>query len=179
MTGGWRAGAVVLAGVAALAVGGCSDGGSGGPSAAASSTPASSVPPLPEITVDPSEAAADPGAPPSVGEFCAPYVAMRRTIEAIDYGADDAQVAAQLAPVMREWAAQVPDLAHPPGIDQAVWDGLQLLARRILALPEEPTLDDIEGVEDDLDGRDRRLIVAASSWFADNCLLEPGRKKQE
>ena len=122
--------------------------------------------------VDPGDAASDTAAPASVGEFCAPYVEMRRTLEGIDYTLDDDEIARQMVPVMKEWAAQVPDLERPPGLSDDVWAGLTLLARRIAALPDEPTSQQLDAVEKDLSRADQQLIVAASKWFQDNCVLD-------
>lgn len=157
--------AATVATAALLAVSGC--GGSEDDRPLGASSPTA----LPTVHVDPSRAAADTGAPASVGEFCAPYVEMRRTLGRIDYTGDDDAVAAQMAPVMRAWAEQVLSLDRPPGIDDDVWNGLQLLAKRILRLPEEPTRRQLDAVEGDLTRSDQRLITRASDWFAANCVL--------
>lgn len=169
MLGGRTAGALVLASVALLGVAGC--GGSDDDPAAGSSSSASSSGPA-KVDVDPTEAASDTAAPASVGEFCAPYVEMRRTLEGIDYTLDDDEIARQMVPVMKEWAEQIPDLERPPGLADDVWDGLQLLARRITALPENPTKEQLDAVQKGMSPADQRLIVAASKWFQRNCVLD-------
>lgn len=163
------AGAVLLTALAGLGLAGCG-GTEDDPGADASPTAASSGPT--RVEVDPSEAASDSAAPASVGEFCAPYVEMRRTLEGIDYTLDDDEIARQMVPVMKEWADQVPDLERPPGLSDEVWDGLQLLARRISALPDEPTGKQLDAVDHDLSRADQQLISAASDWFQRNCVLD-------
>jgi hypothetical protein len=109
--------------------------------------------------------------PGSVAAFCAPYVQMRQALEALDYRGDPDRIAAEMAPVMRAWAEQVPDLERPPGIADDVWVGLRLLAKRILRLPLRPSRRQLDAVEGDLTRDEQRLITEASDWFAANCDL--------
>ncbi len=114
-------------------------------------------------------AAADPEAPASVEEFCAPYLTMVAGIEGLDRDSDPDALAAQIGTVLRTWAEQVPDLERPPGISDDVWDGLGVLADRIVALPDPPSMADIDAVESDLPPDQQRSIVAAQRWFRKNC----------
>jgi hypothetical protein len=111
-------------------------------------------------------------APASVAAFCAPYVEMRQALEALDYSGDADQIAAEMAPIMRTWAEQVPGLERPPGIADDVWVGLRLLAKRILRLPAHPSRRQLDAVEGDLTRDEQRLITEASDWFAGNCDLD-------
>ena len=111
------------------------------------------------------------GRPASVAEFCAPYVEMRQALDALDYSGDADTIAAELAPIMRTWAEQLPGLQRPPGIEDDVWVGLRLLAKRILRLPARPTRRQLDAVEGNLTEDERRLITDAGNWFEANCDL--------
>jgi hypothetical protein len=122
--------------------------------------------------VDPTEAASDDQAPASVGEFCAPYVEMVRTLDGIDYKQPNADIALEMSAVMRTWAEQMPDLEQPPGLPDDVRSGLLLLAERIEALPDEPTYAELTAVETGLPRQKQELISTASRWFKDNCRFD-------
>ena len=72
---------------------------------------------------------------------------------------------------MKRFAAQVDDFPKPPGMDEATWAGVQTLARRIETLPDHPTSDDIEAVEDELSSADKHAVEAAAAWFRSSCGL--------
>jgi len=108
----------------------------------------------------------------AVAAVCTPYAAMVGAIQdAASTSTDRDEVAAAIGPVMKEFAARVPDLERPPGISPATWHGVQALAARILELPDEPTYAEIEGVEDQLSSQEREAVEAARDWFLSNCGL--------
>lgn len=125
-----------------------------------------------EVHVDPSEAASTAEVPVSVGELCAPYIEMVETLERIDYTQGEDEIALAIAPVMREWAAQIPDLERPPGLADRVWEGLLILGKRIERLPEEPTYAQLEAVANRLTDEQQKLVSAASEWFRTRCRSE-------
>lgn len=108
--------------------------------------------------------------PASVAAVCAPYSAMVDAVqEAALSHTDPDEIAAAIAPVMKEFAAQVPDLERPPGVSAEVWRGIEALAERILALPDRPTDAEIEAVEDQLTVEQRNAVAAAADWFRATC----------
>jgi hypothetical protein len=110
--------------------------------------------------------------PESVTAVCGPYVEMARAIKSAGFGgADPDELAAAIAPVMKEFAAQVPTLERPPGVSAATWRGVEALAERILALPDHPTYADVEAVEDELSEQEWDAVRAARDWLSDNCHL--------
>jgi len=110
--------------------------------------------------------------PAAVAEVCTPYAAMVGAIQdAASTSTDRDEIAAAIGPVMKEFAARVPDLERPPGLSAQTWHGVQALAARILELPDEPTYAEIEGVEDQLSSQEREAVEAARDWFLSNCRL--------
>jgi hypothetical protein len=110
--------------------------------------------------------------PESVAAVCGPYVEMARAIKSAGFsGADPDQIAAAIAPVMKEFAAQVPTLERPPGVSSATWRGVEALAERILALPDHPTYADLEAVEGELSEQEWGAVRAARDWLRQHCHL--------
>jgi hypothetical protein len=108
--------------------------------------------------------------PDAVAAVCAPYSLMVSAIqEAATSSTDPDAIAAEIAPVMKEFAAQVPDLERPPGMSAATWRGIEALAAEIVALPDAPTRADIEAVEDRLSPQERAGVEDAQEWFRENC----------
>ncbi|MDZ5619557.1 hypothetical protein SFC88_01890 [Nocardioides sp. HM23] len=108
--------------------------------------------------------------PAAVAAVCAPYAIMVRAIKNTGFsGADPDDVAAELAPVMKEFAARVPDLERPRGMPPGAWRGIEALAVRILALPNRPTYAEIEAVERDFSEQERDDVDAAADWLRTNC----------
>ena len=113
-----------------------------------------------------------PDLPDAVAAVCAPYAEMVSAIqEAAGSTTDRDAVAAAIGPVMKEFAAQVPDLRRPPGMSAATWSGVGVLAERILELPDEPTYAQIEGVEAQLSEDEREAVESARDWFLATCGL--------
>lgn len=142
----------------------CSDPGDpeADPTSAAQSTgTASPSPPSPPVVPD--------GLPPAVAELCATYVEMAAAVAGIDPSADTGEVVDELAPVMRGWAEELAGAQRPAGVPADVWAGVELLAERILSLPEHPTYEDLEAVATDLSPRDTELFTTASTWFLRTC----------
>lgn len=175
---------VLLALLAAL-VGGCSDGAGSedarpkvtatGPhdpttGSAASSSPTEGETDEPTGTTEPTSSPSD--LPDAVSAVCTPYAVMVSAIQdAASSSSDPDQVAAAIGPVMKEFAAQVPDLERPPGMSATTWHAVEVLAERILALPDPPTNAEIEGVEQQLTPAERDAVEQAAAWFKANCGL--------
>lgn len=110
--------------------------------------------------------------PDAVAAVCGPYIVMVRAIKNASFGdADPAAIAAEIAPVVKEFAARVPDLERPPGISAATWHGVEALAKHILELPDEPTYAEIEAVEGELSDQEREAFDTAAVWLRTNCSL--------
>lgn len=110
--------------------------------------------------------------PDAVAAVCAPYIVMVRAIKNAAFsGADPDETAAQIAPVIKEFAARVPDLERPQGISAETWRGVRALADRILELPDEPSYSEIEAVEDELSVQEREAFDDAAAWLRTNCSL--------
>lgn len=107
--------------------------------------------------------------PSAVAELCATYVEMAAAVAAVDPGASTDEVVEELVPVMRGWAEDLAGAERPPEVPADVWAGVELLAERILALPEEPTYADLEAVASGLSPRETELFTTASSWFLRTC----------
>ena len=129
-------------------------------------------------TDEPSGAATDePSGTPSdlpdaVAAVCGPYIEMSRAIKNAAFGgADRDAIAAAITPVMKRFAARVPDLERPPAISAATWHGVEALAEHILELPDEPTYAEIEAVEGELSDQEREAFDAAAVWLRTNCSL--------
>jgi len=100
---------------------------------------------------------------------CDPYMTMVEELGGLDYQADPDEIAAEMGPIMKEWAAGIPDLEQPASMDDPAWNGLQTLADRVDALPDEPTNADITAVEEDLSPQDQKDVDAAGKWFQATC----------
>ena len=110
--------------------------------------------------------------PEAVAAVCGPYIVMVRAIKNASFsGADPDAIAAEIAPVMKRFAARVPDLERPPGISAATWHGVEALAEHILELPDEPTYAEIEAVEGELSDQEREAFDTAAVWLRTNCSL--------
>ncbi len=121
-------------------------------------------------TDDPTSAPAE--LPEAVAAVCTPYAEMVSAVKAAAVSSSDPDaVAAKLGPVMKKFAAEVPDLQRPPGIPSSTWRGVQALAARILELPDRPTNAEIEAVEGKLSADERDAVAAAFTWFQTNCDL--------
>lgn len=139
-----------------------------GPSTAATS-PATS--PTTSPTTSPATSPATDGAG-DVPAACAPYTAMVAAIEdAARQSSDPEEVAAAIGPVMKRFAARVPDLPRPPGLSAESWAGVVAMAARIRRLPAHPTSADIEAVQQQLSPGQRRAVEAAAGWFRTSCGL--------
>lgn len=109
--------------------------------------------------------------PTELDGMCTAYAEMIDGVDAIDGDQELDALAVEMADVMRAWAEEVPGLDRPRGMSRATWRGLGTLAERIRALPEEPTMAQLEDVEKGL-GRDEKAAVAdASSWFQETCAI--------
>ncbi len=157
--------------------GGCSGGADvegSGPTVTATGPGRSSESPT-KASVDeppgsPSQTSGPSGRSDALAAVCAPYVVMVRAIKNAAFsGGDPDQVAAALAPVMKEFAARLPDVEQPPGMPAAVWRGIEALASQILALPDRPTYAEIEAVESELSEREHDDVDAAAVWFRTTC----------
>jgi hypothetical protein len=140
----------------------------------------------PDESTDPSSgAASEQAGPPSdeptstpselsdaVAAVCTPYAEMVTAVQhAATESTDPDAVAAKIGPVMKKFAAQVPDLQRPPGMPASTWRGVQALAARILKLPARPTNAEIEAVESQLSAEERDAVEAAATWFRTSCGL--------
>lgn len=115
---------------------------------------------------------AETALPDAVTALCTPYAAMVEAVEDAAAGTRDREaIAAEIGPVMKEFAAQLPSLERPPGLSQATWQGVQALARRILELPDRPSNAEIEAVEGDLTEQERDALKTAADWLRTNCPL--------
>ena len=114
----------------------------------------------------------DDGAAPTGDDaaVCDPYLEMVGELEKIDYtSGDENAIAAEMGPIMKAWAEQVPDLDQPESMSDDAWDGLQTLAGRVSDLPDEPTNDQIEAVESDLSREEKKDVDEAGKWFQTTC----------
>jgi hypothetical protein len=119
-------------------------------------------------TTEASSTSADP--PDAVAAVCAPYSAMVEAIqEAAGKSKDADAIAAEIGPVLKEFAAQVPDLEPPPGLPATTWQGVVALAAQIAQLPDQPTDAEIEAVEGQLSQEERAAVQDAFGWFQTNC----------
>lgn len=110
--------------------------------------------------------------PDAVAAVCGPYIEMSRAIKNASFsGADRDAIAAAITPLMKRFAARVPDLERPPGISAATWHGVEALAEHILELPDEPTYAEIEAVEGELSDQERDAFDTAAVWLRTNCSL--------
>lgn len=109
------------------------------------------------------------GLPTAVAELCATYLEMAAAVAGIDPSASTDEMVAELVPVMRGWAEELAGAERPPDVPVEVWAGVGLLAERILALPDDPTYEDLEAVATGLSRRDTELFTTASTWFLRTC----------
>lgn len=147
-------------------VGGCAAGSDAGDGAPSESTTTASEEPAASPTEEASTLA------PAVAAVCTPFSTMVTAIkDAAMRHADPDKVASAIAPVMKEFAALVPDLERPPGMPLSTWRGIGALAERILALPDRPSYRQIEAVERQLTAEQRGAVEAAVDWFKTRCEL--------
>jgi len=108
-----------------------------------------------------------PAQPPAA---CAPYVAMVEAIKAAATTSDDPdEVAAEIGPVLKEFAAVVPTLQRPRAISADTWRGVVALADEIGKLPDPPTDAEIEAVEGRLSDAEKDAVKEAFGWFQTSC----------
>jgi|GEM_PF-6548503 len=179
---------LLLVPTAALATGcsGDSDAGDDGPSVVATGPDQQPSGASTDETSDsadgPSDAPTDdptspPTSPPSdlpaaVAAVCTPYSEMVSAIDdAAGSSAGPDAIAAEIGPVMKEFAAQVPDLRRPPAMSATAWRGVGALAELVLELPDEPTYAEIEAVEGKLTAGQRDAVKSAFDWFQSSCGL--------
>lgn len=106
----------------------------------------------------------------AVAAVCAPYLAMVSAVKDAASRSEDAdEVAAEIGPVLKEFAAEVPALDRPDGLPEETWRGVVALAEQIARLPERPTDAEIEAVEGQLSPEEQAALADASSWFQTNC----------
>ncbi len=131
-------------------------------------------------TTDPTERNGATGAatsspseqPAAIEAVCGPYIEMARAIKSAAFaGASRQEIAAAIAPRLKEFAARVPDLERPPGVLAATWSGVQALAERILALPDHPTNAQIAAVESQLTEQERAAFEDGARWLRTHCPL--------
>lgn len=172
---------VLLLVVVALA-GGCSAGGAdepGGSDRAGESTitaTADEVSGGPTGATDGTTDARSEGVSPSsdaaatVPEFCASYTTLVAAIrEAASAAGDRADVVADLAAVLKEFAGRVPDTVPPAGLPTESWLAVVALAEEITRLPDRPTKAELDAVEDRLSGQERAAVEDAFHWFQEEC----------
>ncbi len=112
-----------------------------------------------------------PDRPEAVDAVCTPYTAMVSAInEAASRSTDPDEVAAEIGPVLKEYAAQVADLEPPPGLPDETWLGVVALATQLANLPDQPTDAEIEAVEGQLSEEEREALNDAFVWFQTNCV---------
>lgn len=133
-----------------------------------------------EPTDDPSTEPTDPSTEPTstprlparVAAVCTPYSAMAAAVkEAASSSSSPDAVAAEIGPVMKEFAAQLPALQRPPGMSAVTWRGVLALGEHILELPDHPTNEQIEAVEDQLTEQQREAVDDAVDWLRANCAV--------
>lgn len=106
----------------------------------------------------------------AVEAVCAPYDALVAAVQqAAASSTDPEAIAAEIAPVLKEFAAQVPDLEPPPGVSADTWAGIEALAARIVALPDAPSRAEIQAVMAQLTDQERSAFDDASAWLKENC----------
>ncbi len=165
----------------AVLTGGCSgdsDADDDGPSVVATGPDEQPTDEGTDGTSDPTDEPTDeptstpPDLPDAVAAVCTPYAEMVSAIqEADDNSSDRDAVAAMIGPVMKEFAARVPDLRRPPGMSAADWRGVGALAALVLELPDEPTYAEIVAVEGKLSPEQRAAVQSAFAWLQANCGL--------
>lgn len=110
--------------------------------------------------------------PDAVAAVCGPYVELVRAIKNAAFsGAGPEEIAAAIAPRLKEFAARVPGLDRPPGISTATWRGVEALADRILSLPGRPTRAELEAVEEELSDQERDAFRDGAAWLREHCPL--------
>jgi hypothetical protein len=110
--------------------------------------------------------------PAAVAAVCGPYIEMARAIKSAAFaGASRQEIAAAIAPRLKEFASRVPDLERPPGVSAATWSGVEALAERILALPDDPTTAEVAAVESQLSEKERAAFHDGARWLRTHCHL--------
>jgi hypothetical protein len=159
---------------------GCSgdtDAGTAGPSVIATGPHPSSPTAGAPTSTAPTSTATAPTSPATearsdVPAACTAYSVMVAAIEdAAQDSSDPEEIAAAIAPVMKRFAAQVPDLPRPPGMSPETWAGVVALAAQIRTLPDHPSSADIGAVQQQLTVEQRRAVEAAAAWFKSSCGL--------
>lgn len=108
--------------------------------------------------------------PDPLTQVCAAYAAMVTAVRhAAASSSDPEEIAAEIAPVIKEFAAQVPALERPSGLPAATWSGIEALAARVVALPDAPSRAEIEAVVDDLTAEERSAFDDAAAWLKEHC----------
>jgi hypothetical protein len=174
---------LLLVATAAVA-GGCSPGddvGAGGPTVTATGPSEPTTDPTGRTsgTTDEATDGATDGAtdtwteqPAAVAAVCGPYIEMARAIKNAAFaGASRQEIAAAITPRLKEFASRVPDLERPPGVSAATWSGVEALAERILALPDDPTTAEVAAVESQLSEKERAAFHDGARWLRTNCHL--------
>lgn len=167
---------VLVTGLVSGFASGCSgadDPGESGPTVTATASDAPDEEPGEPTTADdeePTEPSGTSDLPEAAAAVCALYSAMVDAVQdvALSY-TDPDDIAASIAPVLKEFAAQVQRLERPPGVSVEIWNGVAALADRILALPERPTDAEVEAVERQLTPEQRSAVASAYNWLKTTC----------
>ena len=99
----------------------------------------------------------------STEDFCAAFQAFSDDLEDVD-GTED-----NLGEILKKAADRIEDVGTPKGIPDDAEEGLQLTLDAIQALPDDASVEDMGGLEDDFSEADKKKTDAFSDYLEETC----------
>jgi hypothetical protein len=99
----------------------------------------------------------------STDDFCAAFQAFSDDLD------DVTGTEANLGEILKKAAQRIEDVGTPKGIPADAKAGLQLTLDAIMALPDDASVEDMGGLEDDFSADDQKKTDAFTDYLAKTC----------
>lgn len=84
---------------------------------------------------------------------------------------ETSRLSPELLDALREWGQGIEDAELPSDLTDDEREGLQIMSRLLLAVPDDATGADLDALDAELSGGDDELVDAAGEWAAETCDL--------
>lgn len=99
----------------------------------------------------------------STEDFCAAFQGFSDDLEDVD-GTED-----NLGEILKKAAQRIEDVGTPEGIPADAKQGLQITLDAIMALPDDASVEDMGGLEDDFSADDQKKTDAFTAYLQKTC----------